>query len=164
MDRTGGLVNKNSRYRAFWRKVFAPAGSRRRKERWSPQFWARHIDKMTDEREEVIGLTREILNRYFTENDLYFLLSYLDDDVVWIGGAESRRQRDVKRSANGFLITGTTRFPLFLKTSDMNTASCARDTIYARDSASSTAARRTDSFSAHISAARSSTAERPTVR
>ena len=70
---------------------------------------------MTDEREEVIGLTREILNRYFTENDLYFLLSYLDDDVVWIG--EGRKQKAEGREAvsRWFLDHWDDSFPVILE-------------------------------------------------
>ena len=70
---------------------------------------------MTDEREEVIGLTREILNRYFTENDLYFLLSYLDDDVVWIGGGRKQKAEGREAVSRWFLDHWDDSFPVILE-------------------------------------------------
>ena len=69
---------------------------------------------MTDE-EEVIGLTREILNRYFTENDLYFLLSYLDDDVVWIGGGRKQKAEGREAVSRWFLDHWDDSFPVILE-------------------------------------------------
>lgn len=64
-----------------------------------------------EEEKEIIDFSREILTRYFCDNDVDFLVSTFAEDIVWLGAGEAQKAEGRKAVSECFLAEGAESIP-----------------------------------------------------
>lgn len=68
-----------------------------------------------EEEKEIIDFSREILTRYFCDNDVEYLVSTFAEDIVWMGAGEAQKAEGREAVSECFLAEGAEGIPFHMK-------------------------------------------------